>query len=81
VKFSETVNTLSQIHVGVLSHENTVDNLGMLFLDLNNYLYKFYLPPMVPALGTTESRHQAAECLQKLNNAVVVVMMMVVGVE
>jgi hypothetical protein len=50
----------------------------MLFLDLRSYLYKFYLPPVVPALGTTESRHQAAECLQKLNNAVVVVV--VVGV-
>jgi len=54
-----------------------VDSLGMLFLDLDSHLYKFYLPPVVPALGTTESRHQAAECLQKLNNAVV---MVVVGV-
>jgi len=54
-----------------------VDSLGMSFLDLDSYLYKFYLPPVVPALGTAESRHQAAECLQKLNNAVV---MLVVGV-
>jgi len=53
-----------------------VDSLGMFFLDLDSYLYKFYLPPVVPLLGTTESRPQAAECLQKLNSAVV----MVVGV-
>ena len=50
----------------------------MLFLDLDSYLYKFYLPPVVPALGTTELRHWAAECLQKLNTAVV--MVLVVGV-
>ena len=55
-----------------------VDSLGMLFLDLDSYLNKFYLPPVVPALGTTESRHQAAEWLQKLNRAVVMVVVVVV---
>jgi hypothetical protein len=53
-----------------------VDSLGMLFLDLGSYLCKVYLPQVVPALDTTESRHQAAECLQQLNNAVVVVVVM-----
>jgi hypothetical protein len=57
-----------------------MDSLGMLVVDLCSYLYNFYLPPVVPALGTTESRHQAAECLQKLNNAVVVVVVVVVEV-